>query len=133
MDPITTDVQILGKNKQQELILKYILSSVPTNKWALFFNSKPTPFSVKVVIGSEEAYVIVTGLESKLMTSDIIGFLNTYIEVINTEELSSEIKEQILLANYTPGMVMVHNSLFDVDDTTAYENYITMVSDRIYI
>jgi len=126
-------VQILGKNKQQELILKYFLSSVPTNRWALFFNNKPTPYSIKVVISEEEAYIIVTGAESILMTSDIVGFLKTYIKEIDIEYSSSTIKEQILLAHYTPGMVIVHDSLFDVNNTSLYENYINTVASRIYI
>lgn len=128
----TIPVKILGKNKQQELMLKYVLSSVPTNKWALFFNTMSTPYSVKVVIDTE-AYIIVTGVESILMTNDIIGFLTTYIKKIDIEYLRSTLKEQILLAHYTPGMVMVYDSLFDVNDTSAYEHYINTITSRIYI
>jgi hypothetical protein len=148
----TIPVEILGKNKQQELMLKYFLSSVPEPKWALFFNSRPTPYSIKVVTSVAEAFIIVTAHESKLLiynpeydpdvepivaeaivSSEIKVFLTEYIEQIDAEHESSVVKEDILKVNYTPGMIIVHNSLFDIDDTNLYKDYIKRVSDRIYI
>ena len=132
MDPITSNAQILGKNKNQELILKYNLSSVPTERWVLFFNKRSSKYSMRVVILENTAYILVVGKESILKTNNIIDYINEFINVINKEEIVSSVKEQILLDNYTPGMVIVHDSLLDINNVDLYRNYINTIRSRIY-
>lgn len=120
MELASTSYEILGKDKNEIITLRFTLSSIPTSKWVSVFNSKT--YNIKA--SNNSAYLILS--TKKIEKNTLISKIESIIRNVDKDIFDETNKDQILVSSLKKGYVVVHDGLSYSDE--AFQEYLNRVN-----
>ena len=106
----TSSCELLGRDNASNLIIKYRLTEIPTRGWTVAFNNKIDP-GIRIQSISGTVDISVTIVSSNFANINVAALINNRILIVDSELMSDQLKNQIILKTFVEGLIVVHDSL----------------------
>jgi len=126
MELSTATYEVLGKNKDNTIRIKLVLSAIPTASWTALFNNKAD--AIRSVVNTP--ILILQDTAQNINQRNIVKAVQTLIHVVDEELLSDSKKNAAMLAGLKKGNVVAHDNLSY--DSSQYQQFLSKInSNRI--
>lgn len=132
------ECSVLGSDSFNNIIIKYSLTEYPITQWSRLFNRITSLVDIKSIINSKS--IIVTADANSIYNFDIAHLIREKIEKTESELNSDSLKNQIIINNFIPGLIVVHDNMKYNNQTptdenpegrSEYELYLIKIIERI--
>jgi len=124
MELSTATYEVLGKNKDDTVRIKFVLKTVPEASWTALFNSRATTiYSV-----ANTTTLILQDTALNISQRDIVKAVQSLIVSVDEELQSDRSKNTAIVSYLKKGNIVAHDSLsYDSDQ---YEQFLRKINSN---
>jgi hypothetical protein len=132
--------EILNKDEESIITLKYTLTEIPTPSWTNVFNRRDY-FDNYQMTSIEDSIIIYVKVDLATYYKNDVDYKVGYtVEKTDQEIESDTLKTQIILRQFVPGMIVVHrrdellysdNPIYGDPLLSDYEYYVKKISENM--
>jgi len=111
---------VLGRDSFDKIIVKYNLTDYPIIQWTKLFNRITSVIDIKSIINSKS--ILVSADANELSNLDVAFLIREKIEKTENELNSDTLKNEIILNNFIPGLIVVHDNMSYLSQQQTEEN-----------